>query len=131
MKKKQIKCPYCGSLAVLRKASYVYGDHALEEHLYVCTRYPQCDAYVGVFQGTHRPKGTLANGELRHKRIQAHKVFSKLWTAGIMTKKQAYRWMQWKFGLSSVQAHIGRFSERQCEELIAASREALRNNQVA
>lgn len=31
MKPKNMKCPYCGKTAVLRKASYVYKDRALEE----------------------------------------------------------------------------------------------------
>ena len=34
-----MKCPYCGHTAVLRDASYVYGEKAIEEHLYVCSRY--------------------------------------------------------------------------------------------
>lgn len=78
-RKKPIKCPYCGHTAVLRDASYVYGENAVEEHLYVCSRYPECNAYVGVHKGTFIPKGILANGDLRHKRIETHKVFSKLW----------------------------------------------------
>ena len=41
-----IKCPYCGKSAVLRKASYVYKEKALDEYLYVCAGYPECDAYV-------------------------------------------------------------------------------------
>ena len=35
-RKKPIKCPYCGHTAVLRDASYVYGENAVEEHLYGC-----------------------------------------------------------------------------------------------
>ena len=73
-RKKPIKCPYCGHTAVLRDASYVYGENAVEEHLYVCSRYPECNAYVGVHKGTFIPKGTLANGDLRHKRIETHQA---------------------------------------------------------
>lgn len=131
MKTKNPKCPYCGSTAVLRKASYVYGDNALEEYLYVCPHYPECNAYVGVHKGTRIPKGTLADGDLRSKRIQAHKAFSQLWTSGIMSKKQAYRWMQYKFCLSPELAHIGHFSEYRCDELIKASCEVLQNNRVS
>ena len=109
-RKKPIKCPYCGHTAVLRDASYVYGENAVEEHLYVCT---------------------LANGDLRHKRIETHKVFSKLWDTGIMTKKQAYRWLRYIFGLSSEQAHIGQFSEYRCDELIRICRNVLQNNRLA
>lgn len=130
MKRKNPKCPYCGSTAVLQKASFVYGTAAIEEHLYVCPHYPKCNSYVGVHRGTLNPKGTLANGDLRNKRIQTHKVFSQLWRNHIMNKKQAYRWMQYKLGLSPEQAHIGQFSEYRCDELIRASYEALKNNRI-
>ena len=43
----RIKCPYCGRSAVLRKASYVYREKALDEYLYVCSGYPECNSYVG------------------------------------------------------------------------------------
>ena len=110
-KKKQpvIRCPYCGRTAVLQKASYVYREKALDEYLYVCSGYPACDAYVGVHAGTLRPKGSLANGDLRHKRIEAHRLFDAIWKNGIMSRKDAYRWIQDTFSLSDSQAHIGQY----------------------
>ena len=72
-------CPYCGSHAVLQKGRFVYGDASREEYLYVCSKYPMCNSYVGVHVGTKNPKGTLANPELRNKRIKAHKVFAQIW----------------------------------------------------
>lgn len=75
MKKKNVKCPYCGSIVILRDASYVHGNKANEKYLYVCPRYPKCNPYVGVHTGTMQPKGTLADGDLRNKRIQAHRIF--------------------------------------------------------
>lgn len=131
MKSVKIKCPYCGRNAVLRPASYVYGDKAIDEYLYVCSAYPECNSYVGVHKGTLKPKGTLANGDLRNKRIHAHKKLAKLWENGIMSKKQAYRWIQDKFCLSSQQAHIGQFSEYRCDELMRECDKALKNNSVA
>ncbi len=38
--------------------------------------------------------GTLANGDLRHKRIEAHRALNKVVQAGIMTKHGAYIWLQ-------------------------------------
>ncbi len=131
MKRKIMKCPYCGHTAVLRKASYVYGEKAIEEYLYVCSRYPECNSYVGVHKGTLIPKGTLANGDLRHKRIKAHKIFSKLWSEGIMNKDEAYHWLRYTFGLSSRQAHIGQFSDYRCDELIRTCQKVLQNNRIA
>lgn len=127
MKKNRPSCPYCGSTTVLRSAKYVHGVNALDEHLYVCKRYPECNAYVGVHKGTLTPMGSLANGDLRHKRIQAHRVLSLLWETDIMSKKQAYRWMQDKFGLTEKQAHIGNYSDYRCDELIKAAMEVVNN----
>ncbi len=120
MKKKTIRCPYCGANATLRSASYVHGDAAKPDAmLYVCDRYPKCDSYVGAHQKSHLPLGTLANGDLRNKRIQAHKAFDWLWKSGRMKKWQAYKWMEGKLALDSSQAHIGMFSEYMCDVLIS------------
>ena len=64
--------------------------------------------------------GSLADGELRHKRIQAHRAFDRLWRSGLMTKKEAYQWMQTEFGLHEEQAHIAQFGAYMCDRLICA-----------
>lgn len=130
MKPKNMKCPYCGKTAVLRKASYVYKDRALEEYLYVCSDYPECDSYVGVHAGTFEPKGSLANGDLRHKRIETHKLFDAIWKNGIFTRANAYRWIQDIFCLTDAQAHIGQFSEYRCDLLMQECRKVLTNHHV-
>ena len=81
--------PIAARSAVLRDASYVYGDHVYKEgqKLYVCAGYPSCNSYVGVHMGSLRPKGSLANGELRNKRIRAHKAFDAVWHEGILSRK--------------------------------------------
>ena len=129
-KQKRITCPYCGAHAILQKGSYVYGDKSKEEYLYVCSNYPQCDSYVGVHAGTKKPKGTLANGDLRHKRIEAHRLFDAIWKNGVFSRKDAYRWMQDVFCLTDTQAHIGEFSEYRCDCLIEECRKVLRNNHI-
>ena len=107
MKKKQIHCPYCGAKASLRPASAVYGT------------------------ATKEPMGTLANGDLRNKRIQAHKAFDWMWKSGLMTKRQAYKWMQGKLALTDEQAHIAKFSEYMCDRLIIECNRALENQRIA
>ena len=130
MKKNQksIKCPYCGGTAVLRPASYVYGDKALEEYVYVCQHYPECDAYVSVHKGTKIPKGTLADGDLRNLRIKAHHAFDAIWKNNILTKHEAYKWLQDKFCLRADQEHIGQFSEYMCRRVIEESQKVIENN---
>lgn len=128
MKQVKIRCPYCRSHAVLRPSTAVYQSRAKPgRHLYVCARYPMCDSYVGAHEGTLLPMGTLANGNLRNKRIQAHRAFNRLWESGAMKKWQAYKWMQAKFGLNSDQAHIAMFSELLCDQLIAECDKAAAN----
>lgn len=96
-----IKCPYCGSRALLRLASVVYGEKAVDPAApyYVCARYPACDAYVAAHKKTGLPMVSLANAELRRKRIQTHAALDRLWESGLMSKKQAYLWLQVELGL--------------------------------
>lgn len=72
--------------------------------------------------------GTLADGHLRHKRIQAHRVFNQLWESGLMEKWQAYQWMQAKLNLRPNDAHIAKFSSYMCDQLVAACEEFAKNN---
>ena len=130
MKKNIVKC-HCGARAMLRPAAVVHGDKAKKEYLYICSRYPACDSYVGVHRKSRKPLGTLANKELRTKRIQAHRLFNRLWESGLMKKWQAYKWMAAKFGLNSHQAHIGKFSAYMCDELIALCEKSFHNDKLA
>lgn len=128
MKKNTVKC-HCGAHAMLRPSSVVHGERARAgEFLYVCSRYPACDSYVGVHEKSQKPLGSLAGKELRSKRIQAHRAFNQLWVSGMMQKWQAYKWMAAKFGLDSCQAHIAKFSEHMCDELILICEQAMQNN---
>lgn len=133
MKKKQIHCPYCGAKASLRPASVVYGaaTKMTDSYLYVCDRYPKCDSYVAAHKRTKLPMGTLADGDLRNKRIQAHKAFDWMWKSGLMTKWQAYKWMQGKLALNDEQAHIAKFSEYMCDCLIVECNKAYENQRMA
>ena len=125
MKKAMVRCPYCGSAATLHPASFVFGKSARPGSLlYVCNRYPACDSYVGAHQKTKLPMGSLADGDLRHKRIDAHKAFDWIWKSGLMTKAQAYKWMQAKLGIRSEHAHIAKFGYYMCDQLISICNEA-------
>ena len=130
MKRQTIRCPYCGSPAILKDASYVYGHNSSGGKVYVCSHYPACDSYVGVHQGTSLPKGSLANRTLRKKRIQAHQIFDQLWRKGIFSREEAYRWIGDKFCLQARQAHIGNFSDYMCDQLIQEASKVLQNNHI-
>lgn len=120
MKRPNIKCPYCNSQAFLRPASYI-GKTApvyAGAKFYVCARYPACDSYVRAHDFNHLPMGTLANPKLRRKRRDAHIAMEQLWNKNYMTRKEAYRWLQTQFGIPAADAHIAKFSEIRCDQVI-------------
>ena len=129
MKSKKIRC-HCGATAVLRPASFIHTNPYYDEYIYVCSKYPECDSYVGAHKRSRKPKGTLADKNLRNKRIEAHKIFNKLWTTGLMEKWQAYKWMQGKLGLHRYDAHIAKLSPYMCDLLIKYCCEVLQNQQM-
>lgn len=114
----------------LAHASYVYGSKSKGGKVYVCSRYPECNSYVGVHPGTNIAKGTLADKQLRFKRIQAHQTFDQIWKNHILSKSDAYRWIADKFCLTAKEAHIGEFDLYMCEQLICESMKILRNNHI-
>lgn len=57
MRKKEIKCPYCGSKAKLVHFYDIYGKDAThpERYAWACARFPQCDSYVSTIKGSFTP----------------------------------------------------------------------------
>ena len=110
MKQARIHCPYCGSLAMLRPASAIHGlsDISAGTYLYVCRRWPACDAYVTADRRTKQPLGTLANGDLRHKRILAHHALHSVQAQLGMNRDQSYCWLQTQMGLPGDKVHIAK-----------------------
>ena len=52
-------------------------------------------------------------------RVAAHEAFDVLWKGGSMSRYQAYGWLANKMGLTTDEAHIGRFTAGMCRRLIA------------
>lgn len=95
-------------------------------YLYVCDGYPDdCDAYVGAHKKSLLPKGELADGQLRNKRILAHRALNTLLKEGGMTRKSAYIWLQNKLCLQKKDMHIAKFSLYYCEETIRVCNELI------
>ena len=130
MKRLKIRCPYCGSLATKRPASYIYGKKCeSNKFVYVCDHYPKCDSYVAANE-KGLPMGMLANKKLRQKRIAAHKALDRIWKKGFMTKEQVYIWLQSKLGMTETQMHIANFGEYYCNRVIYECNKAYRNMRV-
>ena len=116
------RCPYCGSPVTYRSADGIYKDNSRGTMLYVCSHYPECDAYVRVHTGTNIPVGTMADRKLRKLRNEAHKHFSKLIRDDYMTKQEAYQWLAGLLGAPQREAHIGYLSEYYCNIVIEESK---------
>lgn len=112
------RCPYCGNHTVLRSADGIYRENSRQEMLYVCKKYPVCDAYVRVQKGTTIPLGTIANRELRELRIKAHQQFDKLYKCGYMSKHDAYQWLGNLLGVPAKNAHIAQLNVLSCNLVI-------------
>lgn len=102
-------CPDCGSSMVLRDSKY--------GPFYGCSEYPNCKATHGAHKNTGKPLGIPANKKTKKARMRAHDSFDQLWKDKHMNRSEAYEWMQEAMELSEDEAHIGRFTEEQCDEL--------------
>ena len=124
------RCPYCGSHSILKNAEGIYKNNSRDTMLYVCKNYPVCDSYVRVQSGTKIPMGTMANGELRRLRTEAHWNFDQLYKRGYMTKDDAYRWLASILCVPLNQAHIGMLGEYYCKKVIEESKKLLNRQKM-
>ncbi len=114
-----------GSPVVYRSADGIYHDNSKGTMLYVCSHYPECDAYVRVHAGTNIPVGSLARHELRTLRRTAHHYFDQLYQSGYMSKQDAYQWLADLICAPLSEAHIGYLGEYYCKRVIEESRRLL------
>lgn len=108
----ELDCPECGHFMVLdKRGGRLY---------YRCSTksWTNCP-------GTHschpdgRPLGIPGDAMTKAARMKTHRVFDRLWKEMGMSRGDAYRWLQTVMEMSSDEAHIGRFDEAQCEDLLA------------
>ena len=121
----QMRCPYCGSPVVFRSADGIYHENKENTMLYVCSRYPECDAYVRVHKGTKNPVGSLADPNLRALRREAHRYFNRLYETDLMDKRDAYQWLADIVSAPMSEAHIGHLGEYYCRQVIQESKKML------
>lgn len=123
--RQQMRCPYCGSPVGFRSADGIYRENSKGAMLYVCSRYPECNAYVRAHPGSKQPMGSLADPELRTLRRRAHYYFDQLHKSGRMSRADAYRWLADKIRTPLKDAHIGNLREYYCRQVIEESRRVL------
>ncbi len=119
----QLRCP-CGCQAVLRPLDEVRPGAMA----YVCIRYPRCNSYVMAKPDNLEPMGTLAGPELRRLRREAHIHFNRIYESGLMTKRDAYKWLANAVQAPMSHAHIGHLGEYYCKVVIQESEKLLANH---
>ena len=126
---KNMRCQYCRSPVIIRSADGIYRKNENDTQLYVCSKYPVCDAYVRIQANTKNvPVGTLANGELRALRREAHRYFDRIYQSGLMSKQEAYAWLAEIVSAPMKHAHIGQLREYYCKLVIEESKQFLESN---
>lgn len=123
-------CPYCGGEMILKDATFIYHSKKSKNYgqVWVCENYPKCDSYVGCHKGTSIPKGRPANPRLRTLKKEAHKQFDPIWKSGLMSRKEAYKWLANMLDISLDECHIGMFDIKMCQKVIHLCRK--QNNEV-
>lgn len=114
-------CPYCGEATEIVNSERVYNRDFGD--LLICTRYPECDSYVGCHDNSGKPKGTIANRALRKLRQQCHAKFDPLWhpLPGEFRKQarvKLYRWLSEGFAIPQESSHIAMLDDKQCRQLL-------------
>lgn len=103
-------CADCGSEMTLKKGKF--------GKFYSCNRWPECRGGQSAHP-SGKPMGRAGDAETRAARTKAHTAFDTLWQSGVMTRAQAYIWMQRELKIPRSDAHISLFTKRDCELLIA------------
>lgn len=127
--KKNTYCPYCGSIAILRRADEIYQVQPKDKDrmLLVCKNYPECDSYIRVDKNGN-PRGVMANKELRKLRLIAHEYFDEIFKNNILTRSDAYKLLSDKLRIPLSETHMSYFNEYRCKIVIEVAKEILHNH---
>ena len=122
-------CLYCSSASVLVGGDAIY-PHRPDLYQFKFWQCAPCDAFVGchkfgaISDGVRSdgalPLGRLANAELRKAKRSAHAAFDPLWHNGYFdSRRDAYKWLAKKLGISRKVCHIGMFDVTQCRMVVS------------
>ncbi len=111
----QLTCPYCSAPTRIADASVVYRKPGFGRVL-ICTRYPTCDAYVGIHSDRTDGKGSLARGPLRRMRRKCHGLLDPLWQGAQMPRQDVYRAAARFFRVCEF--HVGHLDEAAAQDFI-------------
>lgn len=104
-------CGDCGS------SMQIVSTPAYKRPFYGCKRFPECRGTLGAHKDG-RPLGVPTNREGREARQRAHHAFDQIWKDKVMSRDEAYTWLQKAMGLSREKAHIAMMTKEECERLL-------------
>lgn len=120
-------CPYCGAPAEIRDDSLIY-SRSYGRKVLVCTRWPECTAFVSCHSRNDEPMGTMADRNLRELRKALHERFDLLWTGPCGSRlrrgrerRAAYAWLAETLGITVDECHIAMFDADLCQRAMAAT----------
>lgn len=124
-KHRSIRCPVCGSHAVIRDAKGICNNTPEGARVWVCSRYPQCDTYIRTQPWSSKPLGTMAGPKLRKLRWLTHLYLDQVCNIGLISRKDLYPWIAEITNTPEKYAHIGYMGEYYCARVIRACKEML------
>jgi hypothetical protein len=95
---------------------YHYGN-GQPRKFFSCSRWPDCNGTHGA-NPDGSPLGIPGDQATKDARHKAHLIFEEYCRAKKWPKRAWYKFLQRTMGMDAEQAHIGRFSVEQCDELI-------------
>lgn len=91
-----------------------------------------CRAWVGCHKGTTKPLGRLADSELRHWKMEVHRLFDPIWQRRLARKRALdpkytkaharggrYKALALAMGIPQEECHVGMFDIDRCRQAIA------------
>ena len=117
IKEEVMICPYCHKEAEWLDNKEVYGRRYGKS--YMCYYCRKCDAYVGTHQNSKKSLGTMADKELRQKRMEVHNIIDSTWKSGERSRREVYLMLKDAFG---EEVHIGESDIDRCDEIIKTAR---------
>jgi hypothetical protein len=112
-----LPCPECGRpMELVEHPVYTYPAGGKRLY-YRCTDRLFCTATHWAHpDGT--PLGVPGDRKTKEARVLAHDALEVLRIDRGWTRRRLYRWLQQALNLSQAEAHVGRFTVAQCDEVI-------------
>ena len=118
----QMICPNCGAPVDYGSNAVIYGRPFGSGLVYICSRFPVCDTYVGAHgeraneEQRYLPMGTMADATLRSLRKRVHNMIDTYWqVSSVMSRPAVYRHLAVLLNIPFEKAHVAMLDVGQCQ----------------